>query len=318
MAVVPGQIGTLTELVLKDELIWFLKLDESGKFLITPSVNTNYGDIYPGVQGVDAYQISTNKNHSMVSVGRITMPLSNMEQNGESDKIEVSISKDADQVTTIRHDKTIRGYNKDSYEAAIIYGDSKSPEKYTFHASTDMTGIYEQKRKRIERFKAYIAESFDLVSYDDFTLVKSGRYDDDPFLEFTEKYQVKGILRKAGVNYIFQAGKLIGTQIEINEDELKRSYDIFSDCPRAFFNEISITIPEGYIVQGMEKLMMDITNEAGSFTSKASMEGNILKITTSKIYLHNFEKKEDWGKIVQFLDAAYDFTQARILLKKLK
>jgi hypothetical protein len=314
---VPSQIGTLNELVLKDELIWFLKLDESGKFLTSPSLNTNFGDIYPGIQGVDAYQIKLNKNPSLVTADKITLPFSKVEQNGESDKIEVNISKDLDEVI-IYHDKTVKGYNKDSYESAIIYGDSKSPEKYRFQNATDMTGIYEQKRKRIERFKTYIAESFDLISYDDFSLVKAGRYDDDPFLEFTEKYQVKGPLRKAGVNYIFQVGKLIGTQIEISEEELQRNYDVFSDCPRAFFNEIAVTIPEGYSALGIEKLNKNISNEAGSFISKASVEGKILKITTSKIYLHNFEKKEDWGKIVQFLDAAYDFTQARILFKKLK
>ena len=317
MTAVPARIGILDEVVLKDELIWFLKLDESGKFLTSPSLNSNYGDIFPGIQGVDAYEIKLNKNQSLVSASRITTPRSNREQNGESDKIEISISKDLDQLN-IYHDKTIKGYSKDSYEGAIIYGDARSPEKYTFQSSSDITGIYEQKRKRLELFKTYISENFELVSYDDFTLVKAGRYDDDPLLEYTENFQVKGVLRKAGVNYIFQIGKLIGTQIEINEDELKRSYDIFSDCPRAFFNEITIRIPEGYTAQGVEKLNINVSNETGSFISKAFVDGNTIKITTSKTYFHNFEKKDDWIKVVRFLDAAYDFTQARILLKKSK
>jgi hypothetical protein len=137
-------------------------------------------------------------------------------------------------------------------------------------------------------------------------------------LEFTENYQIRGLLRKAGINYIFQAGKLIGTQVEINEEELKRKYDVYSDCPRTYTNEISITIPEGYKVLGLEKLLMNVSNETGSFLSKAWMDGNVLKIKTTKIYLHNFEKNNDWAKMVQFLDAAYDFTQARVLLKKIE
>jgi len=40
--------------------------------------------------------------------------------------------------------------------------------------------------------------------------------------------------------------------------------------------------------------------------------GENIKSYDLKNYLHNFEKKEDWTRMIQFLDAAYDFTKARI------
>ncbi|MFL5728006.1 MAG: DUF3857 domain-containing protein [Cytophagaceae bacterium] len=316
MSAVPRQIGTLESLVLKDELIWFLKLSESGTFLCAPSINANFGDVFSGIEGAEAYQVGVSKSKELLSADKILIPVSTMEQNGESDKIEVGLNPEMDYIT-VSHVKTVRGHSRESFESAIIYGDSRSaPERYNFQVSPDMSGMYEQKRKRMERFKSYVAEDFDLLKYEDFTLLKSGRYEDEPNIEYSEKYKIKGLLKKAGSNYIFHAGRLIGTQVEIGEGEMKRSYEVYSDCPRSFYNEVSVIIPDGYIVKGIEKLTMKVSTEAGSFSSEAWMDGKILKFRTSKIYFHNFERNKDWGKMVQFLDAAYDFTEARILLKR--
>jgi hypothetical protein len=315
MVTVPRQIGRLEELVLKDELAWFLMVDASGKFLTSPSLNANYGSINYGIEGADAYLVKPHKDFSLVGSERRTIPVSSIEMNGESDKVEVSFSKELDQLS-VNHITSVRGHSKESFNSAIIYGDNTTSDRYSLNFSSDVSGISDQKRVRRQRYRSYIAEDFDLVSYEDFTLVKDGRYDDDPVMEFVEKYTIKGLLRKAGKNYIFQAGRLIGTQIEINEAETRRRYDVYSDCPRSFKNEISITIPEGYSVLGIEKLSMNVSNETGSFISKASVEGQVLKIRTTKIYLHNSERSDDWPKMVQFLDAAYDFTQARIVFKK--
>jgi len=39
-------------------------------------------------------------------------------------------------------------------------------------------------------------------------------------------------------------------------------------------------------------------------------------ISTTKIYKKNFDKKEAWPNYVAFLEAAYKFSQAKIVLKK--
>ena len=82
-------------------------------------------------------------------------------------------------------------------------------------------------------------------------------------------------------------------------------------------NNINITIPDGYTVSGIDKLNTSVVNETGGFTSKAIDEGNVLKITTHKYYENNYEPKENWSKMVSFLDATYQFTQEKILLKKI-
>ena len=112
-------------------------------------------------------------------------------------------------------------------------------------------------------------------------------------------------------------GKLIGGQVEIDEKEKDRKNNIYMGYSRSFDNNINITIPDGYTVSGIDKLNTSIINETGGFTSKVTIEGNILKITTHKYYENNYEPKENWSKMVSFLDATYQFTQEKILLKKI-
>ena len=127
---------------------------------------------------------------------------------------------------------------------------------------------------------------------------------------------MKELLQKAGSNYVFNAGKLIGGQVEIKEDALKRQFDIYMLIPRSFCYSVVVNIPEGYSAEGIEKLNFDVQKPSGSFKAKATMEGNKLKIEVAKVYNHNFEKKEDWASMVEFLDACYDFTETKIFIKK--
>jgi len=35
-----------------------------------------------------------------------------------------------------------------------------------------------------------------------------------------------------------------------------------------------------------------------------------------KVYKHNFEPKENWSKMIDFLEAAYQYSQKKVVLKK--
>ena len=86
--------------------------------------------------------------------------------------------------------------------------------------------------------------------------------------------------------------------------------------PRSFENEIVFEIPAGYTVSGLEKLNVNVVNTTGQFVSTATINGNKLIIKTSKQYNNYFEPNSNWPKMIAFLDAAYQFTQEKILLKK--
>lgn len=148
-----------------------------------------------------------------------------------------------------------------------------------------------------------------------FKIIKNGRFEEASF-EFEYDATFEGFLQQAGPNYLFNVGLLIGQQKEIEEKNMTREEDIYMPNSRSYVNIISCTIPEGYTVEGLEKLAFNVGNETGGFISSASMDGNVLNVKTEKWYTNNFEKAEDWSKMLEFLEAGYDFTGTKVLLKK--
>ena len=78
-----------------------------------------------------------------------------------------------------------------------------------------------------------------------------------------------------------------------------------------------IWIPRGYEVKGLDAFNTNIKNSAGCLISKAFVKNGILELELSKYYYHNFEKKEDWQKMKDFLIPASLLTSKEILLKKI-
>ncbi|MEO6167133.1 MAG: hypothetical protein ABIO46_11040 [Chitinophagales bacterium] len=86
--------------------------------------------------------------------------------------------------------------------------------------------------------------------------------------------------------------------------------------PRTLTYQVTIDLPAGYKAEGLEALNNNVYNLTGSFVSTAKVDGQKLIINVAKTYKTDFVKKEDWLKMVEFLDAAYNFTQKKIVIKK--
>jgi hypothetical protein len=131
-----------------------------------------------------------------------------------------------------------------------------------------------------------------------------------------ESFSMDGWVKKAGNNYIVEAGKFVGGQLEVKSDQRERKLDIYMPYSRSFNHNITFKIPDGYTAEGVEKLNKSIKNECGGFESTAKIEGNNLLITYSKYYTNIFEPASNWNKILAFVDAGFAFTKEKILLKK--
>ena len=128
---------------------------------------------------------------------------------------------------------------------------------------------------------------------------------------------MKKLLSRAGRNYVFEVGKLIGGQIKLEQQELTtRQSDIWLPYARTIENNITINVPAGYTVDGLQDLKYNVDNESGTFIADTRLESDRLIITTKKLYKKNFDKKELWPNYVAFLEAAYKFSQAKIVLRK--
>lgn len=159
----------------------------------------------------------------------------------------------------------------------------------------------------------YSLEPKELISY---KIDKSGVKLAEPAFQYTTKFVMQDWVKKAGNNYLFEVGKTIGSQLRIKEEDRKRTIDIYEPHARAFEYQISVTIPAGYSVEGVDALNKNIENECGLFTCKATVRGDQLLVAVKKEYAHNFEPVANWGKMLAFIDAATDFGNAKVLLKR--
>ena len=175
----------------------------------------------------------------------------------------------------------------------------------------------ERVKQRKELFEKELKSEYDLDHYDGFELIKDGRYGDTAWLQYQEKFTIKKMISKAGRNYIIDIGKIIGDQIKLDPEELKeRKTDIWVPYARSIANNITLSIPKDYTVEGLEDLNRNVDNESGAFVSTAKVDDGKLIITTRKLYKKSFDKKDAWPNYIAFLEPAYKFSQAKIVLKQ--
>ena len=328
--------GDIDNLLLESNVNFLMKVNTT-PVLYIESFNhiSNVNRINHLLEDTNAYALKVTDRKYIEDIETITFPKSTYQQNNNTEKLIVTISDDFS-VATVNKTATYNGHNKLDeqkdrlkfydyvYEDYKKYGtkplyekirNKKTKAKYKkeFEAL-----IAKMKEKQKEKFKSHSNNeySFEIDNYD-FSIIQTGRYSATEPFEINEQFEITDdLIKRAGKNYVIEAGKLIGNQVEIDEKEKIRDHHIYMGYPRSFNNEISITIPEGYTVAGLEKLNTTVTNSTGGFESSATVNNNTLTITTHKFYANNFEKKENWNKMIDFLEAAYQFTQEKILFKK--
>ncbi|HRH67114.1 MAG TPA: hypothetical protein PLU53_12505, partial [Bacteroidia bacterium] len=237
----------------------------------------------------------------------------------------------------VKRNTLAKGHNKRSHQYLVVtnydYLKAYDQPKYQTTHSSLMSSIlkrYNEEKKKLEqrqaqdynardtKLKEDIESSMEVKvsDYKNFKLKSIGMWEESPNNEYSDEFTIENVTKKAGPNYMLELPKLIEQQTEIKEKQLKRDRDIYMNYARSFLNEINFTIPEGYTAEGLESLNKSVTNSTGGFVSTAKVEGNILKITTKKYYSGNYFPATDWPKMVEFLNAAVDFTKGKVLLKK--
>jgi len=127
-------------------------------------------------------------------------------------------------------------------------------------------------------------------------------------------YSITNGINKANNFYIFNIGKLIGKNKEFTDEEINRKHNIYIDAPHSVRWALVLSIPEGYEVQGYENLTTQTDNITGTFRSIARVENNKLIIDIIKTYKQIYYPLEQWPVMLEFLNAAVDFTQKQVML----
>jgi hypothetical protein len=302
-----------------------LRLKGDKYYFLLPLNNFDvFAQPYEGYDGCEAYSFGLLKGEGYY---KSNIPSSAYTDNITQTDINVTVPDAMDNLKVERTSK-FTGMEKNDI-IALAHLDrnylNKDFRKYIINPkknSGDTTYADADKDERLKRQKDYLKEriendGMEVNQYENYQLVQDGRFDDSPNLSFKENFSLKKMINKAGRNYLLDLGRLIGSQIKLEETEMKtRANDIWIAYARTITNNISLEIPKGYVVEGFQDLNMNIDNESGTFISTAKVDGNKLIVTTKKIYKKNFDKKELWPNYVAFLEAGYKFSQSKVVLKK--
>ncbi len=287
------------------------------------------------IENTDAYALKVSKNKRVDDIESVKLPESTHKDNISKVISNLSITSDFNTINVAKT-SSLYGHNKEfEQESKVLFYDYVN-EDYEKYGTTPVLDLVRNKKKKeqykkefdalIKKIKDNKNESFKTeaeneygVKLDKHELVikNTGRFGKNDPLIYDEKFDItNSLIKKAGPNYIVEIGKFISSQVDIEEKENKRTNNVYSIFPRTYEYTINLDIPAGYTVAGLEKLNVNVENVTGSFKTVAQVKGNKLNIVSTKCYYHSYEPNANWSKMIEFLDAAYQFSQEKILLKK--
>lgn len=329
---VPRKYGIWREAMFTDELDFGLRVKGRKKYYYLEAFNNfdAFGTLYPYMEAVEGYALGYQEANAYF---RALVPASSAADNVDREDYSLKFTESmeglkaertcallgAEKLDVIAKANLTRDYLKGDLEKYAYVPKNKKKDDIQVEntAGYDYADKELKEKERRELFEKALKGTFDVDKYLGFELIKDGRYGDTAWLQYNEKFTLKKLISRAGKNYILEIGKMIGPQIKLEESEIKtRLTDVWVPYARTIENNVTLEIPAGYTVEGLQDLNLSVDNESGAFVSTAAMKDNNLVITTKKLYKRNFDKKEVWANYVSFLEAAYKFSQAKIVVKK--
>jgi len=328
--------GSIDDLLIQKNVNVLLRVNtKTPMYLEYFSPYTSADQFNYNLENSKAYALQVAKGKRVIDAVNVNLPGSTMQDNVSKINSLVSISDDFSGLK-IKKESSYFGHLKENeqsdkfyyfdyaFEDYAKYGtksvieyvkNKKDKERYGKEIDAVVNKLKEQQK---EAFKKATAEEYDFEIDDHkFTIKSTGRFGKKSPLIYEEDFVIKNnLIKKAGENYLIEIGKLITSQVEIDKKEKDRKNNVYMVYPRSFENEITLDIPAGYSIAGLDKLNKKVENEAGGFVSSATLTGNKLTIKAVKYYKNYYEPNSNWNKMIQFLDAAYQFTQEKVLLKK--
>ena len=333
-AAMPRFFGSVEELVSPEELTLFLKVQlKSGDVILTNfGRDTQVGDYPEALEGAQiVYQ------NPKLSEDASRLPSGTFKDNHTEILTTIGFNEDMDALNLTRSVSHI-GKQRSRYSKDIVVSSDFLAKEYEKYPSlVEMKGSaagkkYEREnqseemkeRKEVEKPKRLILSKSlaakelqtKISKYKKFKLLQDGRYHTKPKLKYQEEISVEDLLQESNGTYTIEIGKFIGIQEKITEDMQGRSHDIYFPYAQSFNYEITLNTPASHTIESLESLNTSVDNETGSFISVAKLEGNQLIIEAHKAYKNSFEPKENWTKMLEFLEAAYQFSQQKVVLKK--
>lgn len=335
----PRTLCDVKDLVVREDMHYLIRVNTPRPFYIGQfNRYSQYHDVYPVYQGANAYVINVAKKTRYRTIKPGAIPATQSGDNLTNTTLALSFAPEQPEQVKVKRAVVATGQNRLQEMSTVV-----TPYEYLYDCRPEQYGIelYEKRslgkkaraeanqrmaqrkeqdnKDRVTRLTEELQETLGskVASYDAFELQQTGLWHEQPALKYKDEFTVEGLLERNGPHLMMPIGKLVGSQVSLKKEELTRKDDVYMTTARSFKHTITLTVPAGYEVKGLDKLNANVSNATGGFVSTAVLNGNQLTVSVHKYYAHNFEKAADWPQMVAFLEAAYQFTQQKVLFKKL-
>ncbi len=311
-----------------------------GKVLNLESVYDIPFAVPPEIEGLSNTKTLgfTNKMtnaHNDIDTGP-TLPVSSSDKNAHIENLKLSLAPDKANLSVSRSTTLKGNYKIDEQKNLILYEDFYEEERSAFKDELPLIQDLEEGKKskkyvdevknafaeaRKKQKDAFIKEAKDWFEQE-ITDLKNNKTDNlgvrhtAPDFVYSSTFNLGGLVKKAGNNFIVEIGKIQGQPFTVKQEQRKRDLDIYMPFARCLEYNIELAIPEGYTAEGVAALNKKVENETGSFSVEATANDKTVTIKLKKHYLHNFEPAKNLDKLLLFMDAATDWVNAKLLLKK--
>lgn len=300
---------------------------------------THFNEIPARFQGENVVLLHPTRHNSQkysFTEAATKLPVTAADKNQIDEQLQVSllpanmqklkVDRVVKQTGALRHSEQKRlltAFDVDNGYKEIVKGDELnkrlSQDPKTKKMRDDYNYSFTNEQQNVKKyFSAELKEQFDQEpdQVENFKIINAALENTSPVFQYRSSFVLNNLVKKAGNNYIIDAGKLTGTFYKPEAIDAKRNVDVYMPCARSFKYSIAIAIPAGYTAKGMEEMNVKKINKTGSFTSTAAVNGNTLTITVTRVYNNNFEKATDWPMLMELLNTASNFNSQKVLLEK--
>ena len=279
--------------------------------------------------------IPSIKLEDLANYKREALPTTTAEQNKSRFSVEVGLKNPSSSEVELKLTQTHTGYLKRSIQHQLLnFYDTDKEFRKSIGLDSDMFADISESQKLVEDYKTkvsdfrkaqrdsvisdlnetYGAKIKELKAYN---IISYGISKKDSAFEYEAEFTMENLVKRAGSNYIFSAGKLLGEQFKMDDRDRKRTLDAYMSYNRSFEYLITIHIPDGYKIESADNFKVNLQNEYAAFTSEPVLEGNTLKIKIKKAYLKTFIPNAEWKKITEVVDAANVLLGQSVVLRKI-
>ena len=332
----------LKQVMSKNDIEYMLRTrTDKPVFLCAEGVFTQPGYVLAEYEGQESPTLFVKGIGSLGKIkaeeGSVKVPVSSAMQNKHDESIQIKVSEKNPMQLILSRTTRLKGHLRtDDQKRLLLFEQYEAEERNALgiketllqdladsRKTRNLTPEYEAafataRKEQAGFFKDEIKSEFDIEPKElmDYKIVNSGILHERPDMIYNSNFLVEGWIKKAGNNYIIDAGKFIGEQLQIKPEQRNRTVDVYMSSARSFQYEVQMTVPQGYKAEGMENLNKEIQNDCGSFVATAKMDGDKITIKVTKVYKNAFEPVGNWPKLLQIIDGCSDWTNQKIMLRK--